>query len=227
MQAHVVATRVVVAATGMGPSPKHSSTIVDGVRVLLSGCRDRVKPVVELSTIFRGSPRTEPSRRTWPCHHPEGQRLRRQLMAPAQLSPPPLLYGRTPGHVQPPRPLFPRDLHCAAVRGKQRPHRPLAAFPLFLALPPGAATRLRLPLVPHGLGPKQNANMMSLLGLSKQWKELVGKAKAKQLKPDEYTGGTFTITNLGMFGESCSLRRIAAFFFEDNFSSTGGGLFLS
>ena len=51
------------------------------------------------------------------------------------------------------------------------------------------------------LGSDQNANMMSLLGLSKQWKELVGKAKAKQLKPDEYTGGTFTITNLGMFGE--------------------------
>lgn len=48
---------------------------------------------------------------------------------------------------------------------------------------------------------EQNANMMSLLGLSKKWKELVGKAKAKQLKPDEYTGGTFTITNLGMFGE--------------------------
>eukprot|EP00903_Cladosiphon_okamuranus_P005907 g5841.t1 len=48
----------------------------------------------------------------------------------------------------------------------------------------------------------KNANMMSLLGLSKQWKELVGKAKAKQLKPDEYTGGTFTITNLGMFGVS-------------------------
>lgn len=47
----------------------------------------------------------------------------------------------------------------------------------------------------------QNANMMSLLGLSKKWKELVGKAKAKQLKPDEYTGGTFTITNLGMYGE--------------------------
>ena len=47
---------------------------------------------------------------------------------------------------------------------------------------------------------------MSLLGLSKQWKDLVGKAKAKQLKPDEYTGGTFTITNLGMFGKlSCFL----------------------
>lgn len=46
----------------------------------------------------------------------------------------------------------------------------------------------------------QNANMMSLLGLSQRWKELVGKAKAKQLKPDEYSGGTFTITNLGMYG---------------------------
>ncbi|CAN0430511.1 unnamed protein product, partial [Ectocarpus sp. 8 AP-2014] len=48
----------------------------------------------------------------------------------------------------------------------------------------------------------KNANMMSLLGLSSKWRDLVGKAKAKQLKPDEYTGGTFTITNLGMFGVS-------------------------
>ncbi|CAN0303857.1 unnamed protein product [Ectocarpus sp. 12 AP-2014] len=48
----------------------------------------------------------------------------------------------------------------------------------------------------------KNANMMSLLGLSNKWRDLVGKAKAKQLKPDEYTGGTFTITNLGMFGVS-------------------------
>lgn len=47
--------------------------------------------------------------------------------------------------------------------------------------------------------------MMSLLGLSNKWRDLVGKAKAKQLKPDEYTGGTFTITNLGMFGEEKAL----------------------
>lgn len=26
------------------------------------------------------------------------------------------------------------------------------------------------------------------------------RARAKQLKPDEYTTGTFTISNLGMFG---------------------------
>lgn len=49
--------------------------------------------------------------------------------------------------------------------------------------------------------------MMSLLGLSKTWKDLVGKAKAKQLKPDEYSGGTFTITNLGMFGETLHSER--------------------
>ncbi|CAM9337782.1 unnamed protein product [Choristocarpus tenellus] len=48
----------------------------------------------------------------------------------------------------------------------------------------------------------KNANMMGLLALSSKWKELVGKAKAKQLKPDEYNSGTFTITNLGMFGVS-------------------------
>ncbi|CAN0123803.1 unnamed protein product [Discosporangium mesarthrocarpum] len=43
---------------------------------------------------------------------------------------------------------------------------------------------------------------MNLLGLSAKWKELVGKAKAKLLKPDEYSTGTFTITNLGMYGVS-------------------------
>lgn len=60
------------------------------------------------------------------------------------------------------------------------------------------------PATPNRKPPKkrsQNANMMSLLGLSTKWRELVGKAKAKQLKPDEYNGGTFTITNLGMFGK--------------------------
>lgn len=45
----------------------------------------------------------------------------------------------------------------------------------------------------------RNADAMNLGDLSKLWKELVGKAKAKTLSPDEYTTGTFTISNLGMF----------------------------
>jgi pyruvate dehydrogenase E2 component (dihydrolipoamide acetyltransferase) len=33
-------------------------------------------------------------------------------------------------------------------------------------------------------------------------KELAGRAREKKLKPEEYTGSTFSISNLGMFGIS-------------------------
>ena len=39
-----------------------------------------------------------------------------------------------------------------------------------------------------------------LFSISRTWKELVDKAKAKKLSPAEYSSGTFTISNLGMFG---------------------------
>ena len=44
------------------------------------------------------------------------------------------------------------------------------------------------------------AQNMDLFAISKKWKELVGKAKEKKLSPAEYSTGTFTISNLGMFG---------------------------
>jgi pyruvate dehydrogenase E2 component (dihydrolipoamide acetyltransferase) len=34
----------------------------------------------------------------------------------------------------------------------------------------------------------------------RNWADLVKRARAKQLQPDEYNSGTFTISNLGMFG---------------------------
>ncbi|XP_033326878.1 dihydrolipoyllysine-residue acetyltransferase component of pyruvate dehydrogenase complex [Megalopta genalis] len=40
----------------------------------------------------------------------------------------------------------------------------------------------------------------SLLEISTNIKQLAEKARAGQLKPDEFQGGTFTISNLGMFG---------------------------
>lgn len=46
----------------------------------------------------------------------------------------------------------------------------------------------------------QDADKMDLYLLSQRWKELVGKARAKQLQPQEYNSGTFTLSNLGMFG---------------------------
>ncbi len=39
-----------------------------------------------------------------------------------------------------------------------------------------------------------------LFELSRAWKDLVKRSRAKQLEPDEYSTGTFTLSNLGMFG---------------------------
>ncbi|KFK35062.1 hypothetical protein AALP_AA5G230000 [Arabis alpina] len=45
-----------------------------------------------------------------------------------------------------------------------------------------------------------DADKLDLYLLSQKWKELVGKARSKQLQPHEYNSGTFTLSNLGMFG---------------------------
>ncbi|XP_031117643.1 dihydrolipoyllysine-residue acetyltransferase component 5 of pyruvate dehydrogenase complex, chloroplastic [Ipomoea triloba] len=46
----------------------------------------------------------------------------------------------------------------------------------------------------------QDADKIDIYSLSRKWKELVDKARAKQLQPQEYNTGTFTLSNLGMFG---------------------------
>ncbi len=46
----------------------------------------------------------------------------------------------------------------------------------------------------------QHADQLDIYSLSRQWKDLVARARTKQLQPDEYSSGTFTISNLGMFG---------------------------
>lgn len=46
----------------------------------------------------------------------------------------------------------------------------------------------------------KNAQNKSILEISKEVKELVKKAKDGTLKPADFQGGTFTISNLGMFG---------------------------
>ncbi|XP_003738307.2 dihydrolipoyllysine-residue acetyltransferase component of pyruvate dehydrogenase complex, mitochondrial [Galendromus occidentalis] len=45
-----------------------------------------------------------------------------------------------------------------------------------------------------------NADSKGLLEISKNTKELAGKAREKKLQPAEFLGGTFTVSNLGMFG---------------------------
>ncbi|WP_072925649.1 dihydrolipoamide acetyltransferase family protein [Microcystis aeruginosa] len=46
----------------------------------------------------------------------------------------------------------------------------------------------------------RSANQMDIYSLSRSWKDLVDRARTKQLQPEEYNSGTFTISNLGMFG---------------------------
>ncbi len=41
-----------------------------------------------------------------------------------------------------------------------------------------------------------------LAELNEQWKDLVARARKRRLKPEEYTGSTFQISNMGMFGVS-------------------------
>ncbi len=46
----------------------------------------------------------------------------------------------------------------------------------------------------------RNADEKNLLGLSRSIADLAARARTKQLKPEEVQGGTFTITNPGVFG---------------------------
>ena len=46
----------------------------------------------------------------------------------------------------------------------------------------------------------QNADQLDIYSLSRNWKGLVERSRAKQLQPNEYSTGTFTLSNLGMFG---------------------------
>lgn len=46
----------------------------------------------------------------------------------------------------------------------------------------------------------KSADMLSLVGLTKAVNDLANRARMNQLKPDEIQGGTFTLTNVGSFG---------------------------
>ena len=46
----------------------------------------------------------------------------------------------------------------------------------------------------------QNADQLNLVGLAKKVNDLANRAKIGQLKPDEISGGTYTISNVGTFG---------------------------
>ena len=46
----------------------------------------------------------------------------------------------------------------------------------------------------------RNADRTDLYEMSRQWSDLVKRSRSKQLQPEEYSTGTFTLSNLGMFG---------------------------
>ena len=46
----------------------------------------------------------------------------------------------------------------------------------------------------------RNADQLNLVGLTKQVNALANAARTNKLKPDDTTGGTFTLTNVGTFG---------------------------
>ena len=46
----------------------------------------------------------------------------------------------------------------------------------------------------------KDAEMKSLSALSNEMKDLAGRARERKLAPNEYVGGAFTVSNLGMFG---------------------------
>ena len=45
----------------------------------------------------------------------------------------------------------------------------------------------------------RNAHLKSLREIAVETRELAGRARERKLTPEEYTGGTFTVSNLGMF----------------------------
>ena len=46
----------------------------------------------------------------------------------------------------------------------------------------------------------KNTNLKGLQEIATEIKDIAGRARENKLKPDELTGGTFTLSNLGMFG---------------------------
>ncbi len=46
----------------------------------------------------------------------------------------------------------------------------------------------------------RNADTLNLVGLTKSVNDLASRARANKLKPDDIQGGTFTVTNVGTFG---------------------------
>ena len=77
-----------------------------------------------------------------------------------------------------------------AVRGQELIRYKDINIGMAAALPTG---NLIVPVI-------KNADSLNLVGLAKKVNDLANRARANKLKPDDIQGGTFTITNVGTFG---------------------------
>jgi 2-oxoglutarate dehydrogenase E2 component (dihydrolipoamide succinyltransferase) len=77
-----------------------------------------------------------------------------------------------------------------AVSGNQIIRRKRMNIGLATATPSG---HLIVPVI-------HDADTMNLIGLAKKVNDLAGRARNNKLKPEEIQGGTFTVTNVGTFG---------------------------
>lgn len=77
-----------------------------------------------------------------------------------------------------------------SVRGKEIYRHRDINIGMAAALPSG---NLIVPVI-------KNADMLNLVGLTKTVNDLANRARANKLKPDDIQGGTFTLTNVGTFG---------------------------
>jgi pyruvate dehydrogenase E2 component (dihydrolipoamide acetyltransferase) len=80
------------------------------------------------------------------------------------------------------------DANVSFTEGALLRHRH-ADIGIAVAIPGGLMT----PIV-------RKAETKTLAAISNEIKELAARAKARSLKPDEYQGGTASISNLGMYG---------------------------
>lgn len=85
--------------------------------------------------------------------------------------------------------LLEHPLLNSSIDGNETVTRNYVNMGVAVALPDG----LLVPVIKY-------ANVKGLKDISKEVRELSQKARMNELTPDELTGGTFTITNIGMYG---------------------------
>ena len=91
---------------------------------------------------------------------------------------------------------------AVAVTLARHPQVNAATTPAGMAYPADVNVAIAVAMEDGGLITPvlRNADRTDLYEMSRQWKDLVKRSRSKQLQPEEYSTGTFTLSNLGMFG---------------------------